>query len=175
MSYAILWTPWRMEFILSEKPAGCVLCAKAAESNLAENLVLYRGRTCYLMLNLYPYNPGHLMVVPYAHVSQLAELDAPTQLELMAVTARSITVLQAVMDPAGFNLGMNLGQVAGAGIADHLHQHIVPRWSGDTNFMPILGETRALPEDLGTTYQKIRRQIEREEAANPHFWDSPRK
>lgn len=161
-----------MEFILSEKPAGCVLCEKPAESNDSENFVIHRGRTCYIILNLYPYNPGHLMIVPYAHVKRLSELDASTLLEMMTLTAKSIEILGAVMAPAGYNLGMNLGQVAGAGIADHLHQHVVPRWNGDTNFLPVFGQTRALPEDLGTTYRKLRAEIDRHEAAETNFWDA---
>jgi ATP adenylyltransferase len=161
-----------MEFIVGEKPAGCVLCAKADESTDPENLVVHRGRTCYLLMNLYPYNPGHLMIVPYAHVSELAALDPATHLELMTLTTRSIEILRAVMAPAGFNLGMNLGQAAGAGIADHLHQHVVPRWNGDTNFLPILGQTRSLPEDLGTTYGKLRGEVDRRLAADPAFWET---
>lgn len=161
-----------MEYIVGEKPSGCVLCEKGSSTNDEADLVLYRGRTCFLMMNLYPYNPGHLMVVPYRHVHRLPDLDGATRAELMTLSARSVELLDDLISPAGYNLGMNLGEVAGAGIADHLHQHVVPRWGGDTNFMPVLGGVRSLPEDLGSTYRKVRAVIDERLAANPRFWDT---
>lgn len=151
----IKWTPWRMAYIGSEKPAGCVLCRIAGEDADQKNLVLYRGETCYALMNLYPYNTGHLMVAPYAHVADLVDLDAESAAELMGLAQVSLRVLRRALSPQGFNVGMNLGQVAGAGIADHLHLHIVPRWQGDTNFMPLLGGTKLIPELLEHTYARL--------------------
>ncbi|MBI3976820.1 MAG: HIT domain-containing protein [Chloroflexi bacterium] len=152
----ILWTPWRMAYIVGTPKLGCVLCEKPRGEHDRENLVLFRGPRAYVLMNLYPYNPGHLMVAPYQHAADLGELDAPTRAELMELTERATAVLRRTMNPHGFNLGMNLGRVAGAGIADHLHLHVVPRWEGDTNFMPVVGETKVLPETLEATYDRLR-------------------
>jgi ATP adenylyltransferase len=155
------FTPWRMTYIKrGDGPGegGCVFCAMAAapRDHDAENLVLYRGEGCLVVMNLYPYNTAHLMVVPYAHTADLPELDEPTAGELFALTRRCVRILGDTYKPHGFNLGMNLGSIAGAGIAEHLHMHIVPRWSGDTNFMPIIGGTKLIPEDLDATYARLR-------------------
>jgi len=152
----ILWTPWRMQYITGEKPAGCVLCQIPAERDDAANLLLHRGRSAYVVLNRYPYNTGHLMIVPYVHAARPGELPDGTLLELMHLLAASIGAIQAAMRPEGFNVGMNLGRVAGAAIADHLHLHLVPRWAGDANFMTVIGEVRVLPEELPTTYARLR-------------------
>jgi ATP adenylyltransferase len=150
-----VWAPWRMAYIQrSERKVGCVLCAKQASDDAA-NYVLYRGERAYIILNLYPYNNGHLMVVPYEHMASLEDLDAPTLTELMLLTKRSLAALREAMAPDGFNVGVNLGRAAGAGIHDHVHVHIVPRWEGDTNFMPVLGETRVIPQMLGDTYTQL--------------------
>ena len=154
----ILWTPWRLEYILGAKQPNCVLCQKV-HSDLEkeeENLLLYRGAHCFIILNLYPYNNAHLMVVPYVHESQLTELKPEVMREMGDLTQRSLALLKATYRPDGFNLGMNLGKVAGAGIDDHLHQHIVPRWNGDTNFMPVISQTRTMPELLTDTYKKLK-------------------
>lgn len=145
---------------MGEKPQGCILCQKWQESNDRENLVLYRGKLTYVLMNLFPYNPGHLMVAPYEHKSQLDDLSEATLAELMSLTTVSTKVLGRVMAPHGYNIGMNLGSVAGAGIADHLHMHIVPRYMGDTNFMPTLAHTKVLPEALLTTYDKLKQTFE---------------
>ncbi|MCL5959446.1 MAG: HIT domain-containing protein [Chloroflexi bacterium] len=150
-----LWTPWRMKLILGPKLEGCLFCEKAREDNDKENLILYRGSTCFIMLNAYPYNNGHLMVVPYAHVGNVDQLDTPVLTDLMLLVKRSVIVLQRAMNPDGFNMGVNIGKVAGAGIEGHVHFHVVPRWLGDTNFMPVLGETRLIPEPLDVTYDKL--------------------
>ncbi len=156
-----LWTPWRMAFIeqasASGGPQGCFLCAKAAAPPAAdrENLVLLRGRLAYVLLNLYPYNSGHLMVAPYAHIGDLTALPDADANELFALVRRAVGALRATYRPDGFNVGMNLGQAAGAGVPDHLHVHVVPRWNGDTNFMPVVGETKVLPESLGQTYDRL--------------------
>jgi ATP adenylyltransferase len=149
------WTPWRMKFIMGPKLEGCLFCDKATATEDRANFVLFRGPTCYIILNAYPYNNGHLMVVPYAHVRNLDELDAPALTEIMLLTKRSITVLKKTMNPDGFNMGINIGKVAGAGVDGHVHFHVVPRWLGDTNFMPVLGDTRLIPELLVDTYDKL--------------------
>jgi ATP adenylyltransferase len=152
-----LWTPHRMAYIKGEnKPAdgeageGCPFC-RAPTLPDAENLVVARGAAAYVVLNLYPYAPGHLMVCPYRHVSDYTDLDDAETVEIAALTKRSMTVLRAVSGAHGFNIGLNQGVVAGAGIAAHLHQHVVPRWGGDTNFMPVVGHTKVLPQLLGDT------------------------
>lgn len=157
----IKFTPWRMAYIKSgDAPAfeGCVLCAlpAAAPEHDAANLLLYRGRHCYVVMNLYPYNTAHLMVVPYTHTADLPGLNKETAHELFTLTRRSVSLLEREYRPQGFNLGMNLGRSAGAGIDEHLHMHIVPRWNGDANFMPIVGGTKLIPEALEQTYARLR-------------------
>jgi ATP adenylyltransferase len=134
----------------------CVLCAKGREAPDPANLVLHKGAHCYVIMNLYPYNTGHLMVAPYTHTADLPNLDAPMAAELFGLTRRAVAILGDAMSPHGFNLGMNLGRTAGAGIDEHLHMHIVPRWNGDTNFMPIVGGTKLIPEALDETYAKLK-------------------
>jgi ATP adenylyltransferase len=145
-----------MAYITEMPKPGCVLCEKPREERDRENLVLFRGPRAYVLMNLYPYNPGHVMIAPYRHVANLGDLDAATRAELMELAERAIDVIRRTMAPHGFNLGMNLGRVAGAGIADHLHLHVVPRWEGDTNFMPVVGATKVLPETLEATYDRLR-------------------
>lgn len=155
----IKFTPWRMAYISSsDTPANdeCVLCARGRVTPTADNLVLYRGANCYALMNLYPYNTGHLMIVPYHHTADLAGLDAATAGELFDLTRKSVAAITTVMAPHGFNIGMNLGRTAGAGIDEHMHMHIVPRWNGDANFMPIIGGTKLIPEALDQTYAKLR-------------------
>jgi ATP adenylyltransferase len=165
-----LWTPWRLALIQQATDGGqgagdgpregaaCFLCAKPADDPAAdrENLVLFRGQRAYVLLNLYPYNSGHVMVAPYAHQGDLPALAEADAAELFALVRRTVAVLRDAYRPEGFNVGMNLGQVAGAGVPDHLHLHVVPRWNGDTNFMPVLGETKVLPESLAQTYDRLR-------------------
>lgn len=155
-----LWTPWRMSYLKGglKHEAGCVFCLRLKEENDAKSHVLYRGERCFIILNLYPYNNGHLMVVPYRHIGKLEELDEATLSEMMMLTQKAIQVLKAVYDPHGFNIGINLGTAAGAGIADHIHQHVVPRWNGDTNFLSTIGETRTIPEWIDETYVRLRKQ-----------------
>lgn len=154
------FTPWRLKYIKrGEAPpeGACVFCAMGAAppDHDAENLLLHRGERCFVVMNLYPYNTAHLMVVPFAHTADLVGLDAPCAEELFELTRRSVALLGAEYQPHGFNLGMNLGRTAGAGIAEHLHMHIVPRWNGDTNFMPVVGGTKLIPEDLDGTYARL--------------------
>ncbi|KAB8142290.1 HIT domain-containing protein [Chloroflexia bacterium SDU3-3] len=155
----IKFTPWRMAYISSgdaPKIEGCVLCALGAMEPDDQNLVLYRGAQCYVIMNRYPYNTAHLMVVPYAHTADLVGLDAATAGELFDLTRRTIAILADVYHPHGFNIGMNLGKTAGAGIDAHIHMHIVPRWEGDANFMPIVGGTKLVPEALEQTWARLR-------------------
>jgi ATP adenylyltransferase len=151
-----IWAPWRMKYIESTKPEGCILCEKPAEDKDAENYILYRGERNFIILNGYPYNPGHLMVAPYRHVASTDELAIEELHEHFELVVRGVAVLRQVYKPEGFNIGINLGKVAGAGIDDHVHTHIVPRWQGDTNFMPVVSETRVIPQALIQTYDKLR-------------------
>lgn len=156
-----LWTPHRMVYIGGQdKPAdsgeeACPFCRVAASDDDAASLVVHRGEDCFVLLNLYPYNAGHLMVLPYRHVADYTDLTDAEVAELAALTRTAMRVLRAAMGPQGFNLGMNQGAVAGAGIAAHLHQHVVPRWAGDSNFLPIVGRTKAMPELLGDTRERL--------------------
>jgi ATP adenylyltransferase len=151
-----LWSPWRYRYVSTAKPSDeCVFCSKLAQNRDAENFILYRGRLNFVLLNLYPYTSGHLMVAPYAHVPTLAQAGSETLAELIDLTRRAEMRLSAVYRPQGINIGMNLGECAGAGVAGHIHMHVVPRWVGDSSFMSVAGETRVLPEDLPTTYSKL--------------------
>ncbi|RPJ24989.1 MAG: HIT domain-containing protein [Chloroflexi bacterium] len=154
-----IWSPWRMEYIESNKAEGCIFCSAQEKEDSAENLIAFRGEHAYIILNRYPYTSGHLMVVPLAHKANLEELDPPTRAEMMELTTRCITVLRKVYNPQAFNIGANIGESAGAGVKEHVHMHIVPRWQGDTNFISILGETRVLPESLERTYQRLKREF----------------
>ena len=152
-----LWSPWRYRYVSqASKAASCFLCDKAAEQRDRENYVLCRGRLNFVLLNLFPYTSGHLMIAPYAHVAGLGDLTPETLAEMMELAQRAERALQQAYRPDGLNLGMNLGQAAGAGVAGHVHLHILPRWFADSNFMTTVAETRVLPEDLPTTYEKLR-------------------
>ena len=151
-----MWAPWRIKYIQMERPEGCILCDKPKENKDAQNYILFRGDKNFVILNSYPYNPGHLMVVPYRHVANLEELTGDERQEHFELVSRSIKVLRRVFEPGGFNIGINMGKAAGAGIDDHFHTHIVPRWQGDTNFMPVLAEVKVLPEALADTCKKLK-------------------
>jgi ATP adenylyltransferase len=146
-----------MTYILSEKNEECVFCAEMSRTDGPENLIIYRGQQAFVILNRYPYTSGHLMVVPYHHLASLDELDLSSRSEMMELTAKSLAVLRSVYRPQGFNIGVNIGEAAGAGVLDHVHLHVVPRWNGDTNFMSSLAETRVLPETLVETYFRIQK------------------
>jgi ATP adenylyltransferase len=150
-----LWAPWRLKYILSEKDEDCIFCYKPKENKDRENLVLLKGEKNLVMLNKYPYNPGHLMVAPYKHVSSLDALDDEELQEHFKLVSRCVEMLREEMNPEGFNIGINLGKVAGAGIEEHIHTHIVPRWNGDTNFMPVFSDIRVVPEALEATFDKL--------------------
>ncbi len=144
---------------MSEKPKGCIFCDKPRENRDKENYILYRAQTCFIMLNIYPYNSGHLMIAPYKHIPDLEGLENHELSELMLVTRKSIQILTNALKPDGFNIGINLGRVAGAGVEDHIHVHMVPRWNGDTNFMPTIGDTKIIPELLDATYEKLKQAL----------------
>jgi len=151
-----IWAPWRIEYILMEKATGCILCQKPKQKNDASNFILYRGDKNFVIMNSFPYNPGHLMIAPYRHVANLDELTNEELHEHIEIVSRSIKVLRQLFNPGGFNLGINMGKTAGAGIEDHVHTHIVPRWQGDTNFMPIISDTKVIPEALAETYNRLK-------------------
>jgi ATP adenylyltransferase len=155
-----LWAPWRLEYIKGDKPGECIFCGKPALDDEAA-LIVRRGERCFVMLNGYPYTSGHVMVAPYLHTADLAGLERETSHELMALTQESLRAIGAAYRPDGFNVGVNLGSVAGAGVADHVHVHVVPRWEGDTNFMPVVGEVRVLPESLEDTHRTLKEAFER--------------
>ncbi len=150
-----IWAPWRLEYIKGPKPAGCIFCDAAAGSDDSHTFVVHRGQQSFIIMNLFPYNTGHVMVVPYRHRSRSVELTDDEMLELMRLTDFSIRAQERAFRPEGFNIGMNLGRAAGAGIDDHLHIHVVPRWVGDTNFMPVLGDVKVIPEHLEATYKQL--------------------
>jgi len=154
-----LWAPWRMKYItgIEKKDEGCIFCSKPKQGREhdRDNLLLYRGEKCFVLMNLFPYNNGHLMVIPYQHTSDILDIDVETSIELWALVGKSKTALTAVMNPDGFNIGMNIGRVAGAGIDQHIHMHIVPRWNGDTNFMPVVGETKVISQSLNDAYDAL--------------------
>ncbi len=150
-----IWAPWRIGYIEMKRPEKCILCEKPGESNDENNYILYRGRRNFVILNSYPYNPGHLMVAPYRHIANFEELTEEERHEHFEIISRAIIIIKQVFNPGGFNIGMNIGRIAGAGIEDHIHSHIVPRWSGDTNFMTTIADVRVIPEALAATYQKL--------------------
>jgi len=150
-----IWSPWRFEYITGAKPANCIFCQLPKEQNDEANLLLYRGALCYIMLNRYPYTNGHLMVIPYQHQDSPLLLATEVLTEIMLLNNLCLTALSEVMHPDGFNVGMNLGKAAGAGIKEHIHLHIVPRWTGDSNFMPVIGETRVINQSLEESYASL--------------------
>ncbi len=153
-----LWSPWRYRFIENPRPDnGCVFCLAPQANRDADNLILHRARHHFVILNLYPYTTGHLMVVPYRHIARLGESGPDALAEMMALASRAEALLSGAYRPDGFNVGMNLGKAAGAGIAGHIHLHVLPRWAGDANFVSVIGETRVMPEALADTYEKLRR------------------
>lgn len=152
----ILWAPWRMEYILGEKEKACIFCTKPDQNQDKENLILFRGARNFVIMNRYPYNNGHLMVVPYRHTSDFDSLSSEECTEMMGVISKSMKVIRQAINPDGFNIGMNIGKDAGAGIEEHLHFHIVPRWAADTNFMPVVGNTKVISEGLWETWDRFK-------------------
>jgi ATP adenylyltransferase len=152
-----LWTPWRYAYIKdADRATGCIFCEKPKEKDDARNLIVHRARHCFIILNAFPYTSGHAMIVPYQHTDQLASLEKSASEEMMALMQKMEAIFRDLYHPEGINLGMNIGKAAGAGIAGHVHMHILPRWTADSNFMTVVAETRILPESLEQTYQRMR-------------------
>jgi ATP adenylyltransferase len=163
-----LWRPWRMGYVRdieSRREERCIFCSKPEAGDDRSALILHRGDSAFMIMNLYPYNTGHVMVAPFRHVGALEDLTHAEIGEIMDLTALVISAIKKELGPQGFNLGMNLGKVAGAGFDEHLHMHVVPRWQGDTNFMPVLGDSKVMPENLEDTYDRLLHAIEAEVAA----------
>jgi ATP adenylyltransferase len=154
-----IWAPWRVQYIHTNNPSGCIFCDKPGEDKDRENLILWRGKLNFIIMNAFPYNAGHLLVVPYRHLGKPEDFSEEERNEHYATVIRAVAVLRAVTGTDNYNIGMNLGRVAGAGIADHIHTHIVPRWNGDNNFMPVIGETRVISESMEDIYRKLKEQF----------------
>jgi ATP adenylyltransferase len=151
-----LWAPWRLDYIRGPKPEECIFCSQPRLGNDEDALIVHRGERCFVMLNTFPYNNGHLMVSPFEHLRSIGDLDDAVLLELMRLTQRSLRAIREAYGAEGFNIGINDGKVAGAGVEDHLHLHVVPRWEADTNFMSVIGSTRVLPQSLKESYAELR-------------------
>jgi ATP adenylyltransferase len=151
-----LWAPWRVGYTRTEKLPGCIFCDKPKENKDAENFILFRGQKNFVIMNLYPYNAGHLMVVPFRHIGLIEDFEVDERNEHYEIVSRAVGILRKEAKADHFNIGMNLGSVAGAGIADHIHTHIVPRWNGDHNFMPVIGDTRVISESMAAVYEKLK-------------------
>lgn len=156
-----MWAPWRISYVVGEKPCGCVFCRKIEANDDEADFVLYRGEHCAIVLNTFPYNSGHLMVVPFEHVAELSALSAEASVEMWELTRLAVHALKQALEWQGVNIGMNLGEAAGAGIKDHMHMHIVPRWHGDTNYMTACAETRVVPQSLEDSYRQLRPVVQR--------------
>jgi ATP adenylyltransferase len=150
-----LWAPWRMEYIKSEKSEKCIFCSLPKENEDTKHYILHRGQSAFIIMNIFPYNSAHIMVSPFRHIGCMTKQDTQESKEITHLTQGCIEILRTVINPEGFNVGYNIGKAAGAGYDEHIHCHIVPRWTGDTNFMPVLGETKVHPEHLKTTYNKL--------------------
>ncbi len=153
-----IWAPWRLAYVKDaskDSEQACIFCVKPAEDDDEANLIVHRGDRCFVILNLYPYTNGHLMVAPFEHVGSITALDAETTAEMMALAQRAMSALEERYEPHGYNVGFNQGRVAGAGVEHHIHMHVVPRWGGDTNFMPVLADTRVMPQTLEQTYEAL--------------------
>lgn len=157
-----LWAPWRLAYIKGPEPEGCIFCTKPAEDRDEDNLIVWRGGTAFVMLNRYPYNSGHVMAVPVRHTGELDDLTPQEVADLWEAVRRSVRALRRALGAQAFNIGVNLGRAAGAGITDHLHVHVVPRWVGDTNFMPVLAEVKVIPQHLLDTYRQLREAFSQE-------------
>jgi len=155
-----LWTPWRYRYITTaDKVTECIFCAALGAGDDAQTLIVLRAKKNFVILNRYPYTSGHLLIVPYAHLAMLSDVDPETLSEMISIAQRAQKALESLYHPHGYNLGMNLGRAAGAGIADHLHMHVLPRWFGDASFISTVSETRVEPEDLSVTYDRVRRAL----------------
>ncbi|MEW5994346.1 MAG: HIT domain-containing protein [Candidatus Zixiibacteriota bacterium] len=152
-----LWAPWRAEFVLTEKEKGCILCTRFKMKDSVENLIVFRGERNFIILNKFPYNSGHTMIAPNRHIAHLEELTPAEAIEFFDLTRRTVDVIKKTLKPHSLNIGMNLGESSGAGIPEHLHMHVVPRWQGDTSFMPVIGKTKIISVPLEPVYEALRR------------------
>lgn len=159
-----IWAPWRLEYIKQERPSEeaseCIFCTKPKDGDDEAAYIVHRGRLAFVMLNAYPYNNGHLMIAPYEHVATVADIDDQVMLEIMQLTKRATDALEKAYSPEGYNIGINQGRVAGAGVEHHIHLHVVPRWGADTNFMPVLADARVLPQQLSDSYRALKESFE---------------
>jgi ATP adenylyltransferase len=154
-----IWAPWRLEYVKDaskDEEQACIFCAKPGEGDDAACLIVHRGERCFVMMNLFPYTNGHVMIAPFEHLGRVQDLDEATTTEMMALTQRAMAAIDAIYAPHGYNVGFNQGRVAGAGVEHHIHMHVVPRWGGDTNFMPVLGDTRVMNQSLTDSYEQLR-------------------
>ena len=153
-----IWAPWRLAYVkdASKDDQTCIFCAKPAADDDEANLIVHRGKRCFVILNTFPYTNGHLVVAPFEHLGRLQDLDSDTVAELMALASRAMAIIEETYGPEGYNVGFNQGRVAGAGVEHHIHMHVVPRWGGDTNFMPVLADTRVMPQTLEQSYEALR-------------------
>ncbi len=156
-----LWAPWRIEYVRMEKMDECIFCKFPDEEDDEKNLILYRGKYAFVIMNNYPYNPGHVMVAPYRHVGEIEDLSEEEWEDVHTLTTLMVRAIKRAMNPQGFNIGLNIGGVAGAGIEGHLHVHIVPRWNGDTNFMPVISDTKVIVQGIRENYKELKREIEK--------------
>ena len=159
-----LWSPWREEYILSLKDISkgeCIFCYLGKQNPSSENLVLYKGNNIYIVMNRFPYNNGHLLIIPYRHLGEINDLNSDEKNEMMDLLIESVKILKSTFSPQGFNIGMNLGNISGAGIADHVHFHVVPRWGGDTNFMPVLGKTKVISQALEKGWKLLKKDFDK--------------
>ncbi len=154
-----LWAPWRIEYVRMEKMEGCIFCDLPAQNRDEENLILHRGKYAFVIMNNYPYNPGHLMVAPYRHVGEIHNLTQEEWMEIHKLLSLSMRAIEKTMKPQGFNIGVNIGRVAGAGVEGHIHFHIVPRWNGDTNFMPVIADTKVIVQGIRENYRELKEAI----------------
>jgi ATP adenylyltransferase len=164
-----IWAPWRLKYVkdaAKDSEEECIFCAKPAAGDDTENLIVHRGERCFVILNLYPYTNGHLMVAPFEHVGRIQDIPVETTAEMMQLSQQAISILQERYEPHGFNVGFNQGRVAGAGVEHHIHMHVVPRWGGDTNFMPVLADTRVMPQTLEQAYEALNGAFEARPAAD---------
>lgn len=161
MTDKTIWAPWRAEFILGKKEKGCIFCKRLKRKDSVKNLIVYRGEKSFVILNKYPYNPGHAMVVPKRHVAHIEKLTAVEAAEFFELTRLTVKLMKKALKPHSLNIGMNLGRSSGAGIPEHLHMHIVPRWNGDTNFMPVIGLTKVVSVPLEPIYDAIKKEFDK--------------
>ena len=155
-----LWAPWRAKFILGEKEKGCVFCNRIKKKDSIQNLIVYRGTKCFVILNKFPYNSGHTLIIPNRHLGQVEKLNAEEAAEFFTLTQHTVKIIKKIFKPDSLNLGMNLGRTSGAGVPGHLHMHIVPRWIGDTNFMPVIGKTDVISIPLEPVYKAMKKEFD---------------